>query len=57
MVNSSTIDLNFATKRQNEEGIYNAQLEDAMEKVIEAMKIEPQERQCYNCLGVLEYMR
>jgi len=41
LAHSSTIDLNFATKRQNEEEIYNAQLEDALDKVIEAMKIEP----------------
>ena len=41
MTHSSTIDLNFATRRQNEEGVYNSQLEDALDKVIEAMKIEP----------------
>lgn len=57
LTHSSTTELNFASKRQKDEYEFMNNMEEAFDKVVDAMKLEVCERQQYHYLGVIEYMR
>ena len=57
LTHSSTTELNFASKRQKDEQDFMSHIEEAFDKVVDAMKLQVSERQLYHCLGVIECMR
>ena len=57
LTHSSTTELNFASKRQKDEQDFMGAIEEAFDKVVDAMHLQDSERQMYHCLGVIEYLR
>jgi ABC-type polysaccharide/polyol phosphate transport system ATPase subunit len=49
--------LEFAQRREKDEEEFNNVINEAIEKVITAMRLKESEEQMYHCLGVIEYMR
>lgn len=54
---ASTTELNFASRRQKDELTFMNNIEDAFDRVVDAMQLELSEKQQYHYLGVIEYMR
>jgi hypothetical protein len=54
---ASTVQLNFAAKREADEAEFLTRIDQAFEKVVGARKLEARDRQRYHCLGVIEHLR